>query len=102
MTEVYDYTSAPRRRGILDTSRSTKSKTVSGERGSPPQDESGSREIKTADLFRMLNSRFDEQEIRFKEMDSRFEAFQEGKSGELEKIAAEAGERRVTPPEPQR
>ena len=75
----------------------------------------------------MLNSHFDKQEKRY---DSRFEALQEdlrntnqgleelqlrmprprpadvgiqeGKSGELEEIATEAGERRITPPEPQR
>ena len=92
-------------------SRGTKSKAVSGEKSSSPQDESGSREMKIAELFRMLNSRFDEQEKRFnnhfdeqekrlKEMDSRFEVFQEGKPGELEGIATEAGERRITPPEP--
>ena len=136
--EVYDYTSAPRRRGILDMSRGTKSKAVSEEKGSPPQDESGSGEMKIADLFRILNSRFDEQEKRFnnrfdeqeKRSDSRFEALQddlrntnrrleelqlrvprprladvgiqEGKSGELEGIATEAGERRITSPELQR
>ena len=41
-------------------------KTVSGEKGSPPQDESGSGDRKIADLFWMLSermdSRFDEQE----------------------------------------
>ena len=49
-----------------------------------------------------FNNRFHEQEKRFKEMDSCFEAFQERKTGELEGIATEAGERRYTPPEPQR
>ena len=49
----------------------------------------------------MLDSRFEKQENRFKEMDSRFEALQEGKSGELEGIATEARERIITPPEPQ-
>ena len=107
-------------------SRGTKSKAVSGEKGSPPHDEYGSGEMKIADLLRMLNSRFDEQE---KRSDSRFEALQEdlrntnqrleelqhrvprprladvgiqeGKSGELEGIATEAGERIITPPEAQ-
>ena len=130
VTEVYDYTSAPRRRGILDVSRGTKSKAVSGEKSSPPPDKSGSREMEIADYFRMLNSRFDEQEKSSKERNSRFEALQEdprntnqrleelqvrvprprlvsvgvqeGKSGELERIATEAGERMITPPEPQR
>ena len=105
-TEVYDYTSAPRRRGILDMSRGTKSKAILREKGSPPQDESRSGEMKIADLCRTLSehmhSRFDEEEKRLKEIDSRFEAFLEGKSGELEGIATEAEERRITPPEPQR
>ena len=95
-------------------SRGTKSKAVSGE-------------MEIADYFRMLNSHFDEQEKRSKESDSPFEALQEdlrntiqrleelqlwvlrprladegvqeGKSGELEGIATEAGERRITQPE---
>ena len=75
MTEVYDYTSAPWRRGILDVSRSTKSKAVSGEKGSPRQDESGSIKMEIGDYFRMLNSRLDEQDKRSKERDSRFEAY---------------------------
>ena len=116
MKEVYDYaSSAPRRQGILDMSRGTKIKAVSGEKGSLPQDESGSGEMKMVDLIRMIcermdsrfdeqdkrfNNRFHEQEKRFKEMDSCFEAFQERKTGELEGIATEAGERRDTPPEP--
>ena len=37
VTEVYEYSSAPWRWGILDMSRGTKSKAVSGEQGSPPQ-----------------------------------------------------------------
>ena len=73
--EVYGYTSAPWRWAILDMSRGTKSKAVSGEKGSPPQDASGSGEMKIADLFRMLNSHFDEQQE--KRSDSRFEALQE-------------------------
>ena len=85
MTEVYHYTNAPRRRGILDVSRGTKSKAVSEEKGSPPQDESGHGEMMIADLFWMLNNRFDEREKRFnnrfdeqeKRSDSRFEALQE-------------------------
>ena len=121
MTEVYDYTSAPWRRGILDMSRGTKSKAVSGERGSLPRDESESGKMEITGYFRMLNSRLEEQE---KRSDSRFEALQEdlrntnqrleelqlqvprprladvgvqeGKSGELEGIATEAGERRIT------
>ena len=104
-------------------SRGTKSKAVSGEKGSPPRDESGSEKMEIADCFRMLNSRFDEQE---KKSDSRFEALQEdlsntnqrleerqlrvpqprladvgvqeGKSGELEGIATEAGKRIFTMP----
>ena len=54
--------------------RGTKCKAVSGEKGSPPQDEYGSGEMEIADLFRMLNSRFDKQE---KRSESRFEALQE-------------------------
>ena len=105
-------------------SRGTKSKAVSREKGSPPQGESGSGKMEMADFFKMLNSRLDEQE---KRSDSRFEAFQEDlrntiqrleelqlrvprprladvgvqerKSGELEGIATEAGERRITQPE---
>ena len=106
-------------------SRGTKSKAVSGEKGSPPQEESGSGKMEMTDYFKMLNNRSDEQE---KRSDSRFEALQEdlrntnqrleelqlrvprprladvgvqeGKSGELEGIATEAGE--ITLPEPQR
>ena len=78
MTEVYEYTSASRRRGILDMSRGTNNKAVSWEKGSPPQDESGPGDMKIADLFRMISKRLDGQENVFKEeMDSRFEAFQE-------------------------
>ena len=74
MTEVYEYTSAPWRRGILNMSRGTKSKVVPREKGLPSQDESGSGDIKIADLFRMINERFDKQHKRFKEeTDSRFE-----------------------------
>ena len=112
-------------------SRGTKSKVVSGGKGSPPQDESGSGNMEMADYFRMLNSRLDEQEKRFnnrfdeqeKRSDSRYEALQEdlrntnqrlgklqlrvpqprltdvgiqeGKSGELEGIATEDGEREL-------
>ena len=61
MTEVYDYNIAPLRRGILDMSRGTKSKAVSGK-------------MEMVDYFRMLNSRLDEQE---KRSDSRYEALQE-------------------------
>ena len=102
-------------------SRGTKSKAVFGEKGSPPQDESGSGKMEMADYFRMLNTRFDEHG---KRSDSHFAALQEnlrntiqrleelqvrvprprladvgvqeGKSGELEGIATEAGERRIT------
>ena len=91
-------------------SRGTKSRAVSGEKGSLPQDKSGSENMEIADYFRMLNSRLDEQE---KRSDGRYEALlqedlrntnqrleelqlrvprprladvgiQEGKSGELE------------------
>ena len=83
--------------------------------------------MEIADCSRMLNSHFDEQEKRSKERDSPFEALQEdlrntiqrleelqlwvprarladvvvqeGKSGELEGIATESGERRITQPE---
>ena len=55
-------------------SRGTKSKAVSGEKGSPPQEESGSEKMEIADYFRMLNSRLDEQD---KRSNSRFEALQE-------------------------
>ena len=57
---VFEY----RSQGILDMSRGTKSKAVSGEKDSPPQDESGSGKIEMADYFRMLNSRLDEHEER--------------------------------------
>ena len=60
VTEVYDYTSAPWRRGILDMSRGTKSKAVSGK-------------MEMVDYFRMLNSRLDEQE---KRSDVRYETLQ--------------------------
>ena len=42
VTEVYDYTSAPWRRGILDMSRGTRSKAFSGKK-------------EMVDYFRMLN-----------------------------------------------
>ena len=58
------------RRGILDMSRGTKTKAISGEKGSPPQDESGSGDMKIADLLGMLSERLDEQ-------DKKFEALQE-------------------------
>ena len=57
-------------------SRDTKIKAVSGEKGSQSQNESRSGDIKNADLFRMMNERFDEQKKFKEEMDSRFEAFQ--------------------------
>ena len=111
-------------------SRGTKSKAVSGEKGSPSQDESESGDMKIADLLRMMNERFGGQK-RFKEnMNSRFEAFQEdikntdqrfkelqlrvprprladkgiqeGKPDGRKDIATEARGRRITPPEPQR
>ena len=83
VTEVYDYTSAPWRRGILDMSRGTKSKAVSGEKGSPSRDESGSEKMEIADCFRMLNSRLDEQE---KRSDSRFEALQEDIKNTIQRL----------------
>ena len=62
-------------------SRGTKSKAVSGEKGSPPQDESGPEEMKMVDLYRMLckrmDSRFDEQDKISKERHSQCEALQE-------------------------
>ena len=104
-----------------------KARLFPGKKGSPLQDESGSGEMKIADLFRVLSERMDS---RFEIQDKKFEALQEdikntsqrleelqiwvlwprlagmgiqkGKSGELEGIATEAGERRITPPEPQR
>ena len=52
-------------------------KAVSGKKGSPPQDESGSGDMKITDLFRRpcerMDSCFDKQENRFKEMDSRLD-----------------------------
>ena len=60
MTEVYESTSVPWRRGILDMSRGTKNKAAPGEKGSSPQNESGSSGMKVADLFRMINGHFDE------------------------------------------
>ena len=81
-------------------------------------------------LCKRMDSRFDEQDKRSKERDSRFEVLQEdlkntnqrleelqlrvprprladvgiqeGKTRELERIATEAGERRITPPDSQR
>ena len=55
-------------------SRGTKSKAVSGEKGSSPQEESGSEKMEIADYFIMLNSRLDEQD---KRSNSRFGALQE-------------------------
>ena len=46
-------------------SRGTKRKTVSGEKGSPPQDESRSGDMKIADLFRMPRERLDEHDKKF-------------------------------------
>ena len=64
-------------------SRGTKSKTASGEKGSPPRDESGSEKMEIADYFRMLNSRLDEQENR---SDSRFEALQEDLRNTIQRL----------------
>ena len=49
-------------------------KAVSGEKGSPPQDESGSGDMKIADLFRMLSEHMGS---RFAIQDNKFEALQE-------------------------
>ena len=49
-------------------------KVISGEKGSPPQDESGSGDLKIADLFRMLCERMDSH---FEIQDKKFEALQE-------------------------
>ena len=104
-------------------SRGTKSKAVSGEKGSPPQDECGTGDLKISDLFRMLSESFDEhnkncealqEDIkntsqRLEELQLRVPrscladmGIQEGKFDELEGIATEAGGRRITPPELQR
>ena len=108
-------------------SRGTKSKAVSREKGSPPQVEARSGDMKIADRFRMLSERADS---RFVTQDKKHEALQEdiknknqrleelqlwvprprladmgiqeGTSGELEGIAIEAGKRRITPPDQQR
>ena len=66
-------------------SRGIKSKAIFGEKGSPPQDESESGDMKNADLFRVVSERLDEQDKRFKEemgnrfetQDKKFEAFHE-------------------------
>ena len=50
--------------------RGTKSKAVSGEKGSPSQDESAFGDMKIADLFRMMNARFGKQKRFKEEMDS--------------------------------
>ena len=120
---IYEYTSEPWRRTILDMSRGNKSKAVSGEKGSPPQDESGSGDLKIAERFRMMKERFQKQDNKFesfhediKNTTQRLEelqlrvprprladmGIQERKSGELEEITTETGGRRKTPPEPQR
>ena len=49
-------------------------KAVSGEKGSPPQDESKSGDMKIIDIFRMLSERMDS---RLKIQDKKFEALQE-------------------------
>ena len=49
-------------------------KVVSGEKDSPPQDESGSGDMKIVDLFRMLCKRIDSH---FEIQDKEFEALQE-------------------------
>ena len=49
-------------------------KAVSGEKGSPPQNESGSGDMKIADLFWMLCERMDSH---FEIRDKKFEALQE-------------------------
>ena len=48
-------------------------KAVSGEKGSPPQDEPGSGDMKIADRFRMLCDRMDNH---FEIQDTKFEALQ--------------------------
>ena len=126
-TEVFEYTSVPWRRGILDVSRGTRSKAASVEKNSSPQHESGSGDMKMADFFRMVNERFDEQDntlnscleelhedvknnkqrfkvLQFRVLQPRLEDMNthEGKSGELDEIATEAGVRRTTSPKPQR
>ena len=75
-------------------SRGMKSKAVSGEKGSPPQDESGSRKMEMADYFRVLNSRLDEREKRFnnrfdeqeKRSDSHFAALQEDLRNTIQRL----------------
>ena len=82
-------------------SRGTKSKAASGEKGSPPQNESGSGKMELADCFRMLNSRLGEQEKilnnRFNEQerrfDNRFEALQEDLRNTNSGAAATSGRR---------
>ena len=119
MTEVCEYTSAPWSRGILDVSGGTKSKAVSREKGSPSQDELRSGGMKIADLFLMMNERFDEQKRFKEEMDSQKDiknsnhrleqlqlrvprahladmGIQEWKSGELKEIATEVSGKRPT------
>ena len=76
VTKAYEHTSPPWRRGIFDMLRDTKSKAVSGEKGSPSQDESGSGDMKTDGLFPMMNECFDEKKRFKEEMDSRYKAFQ--------------------------
>ena len=104
-------------------SRGTKSKAVSGEKDSPSQDESGSGDMKIADIFQMMNERFEKWDKNFeafhedmKSTNQRLEELQlrvpwsrlanggtqEGKSVELEGIATETEGIRTIPPELQR
>ena len=58
-------------------SRGTKSKAVSEGKDSPPQDESGSGDIKMADHFRMITQSVKKPNDNFQAMDSHFEDFVE-------------------------
>ena len=75
-------------------SRGTKSKAVSGEKDSPPQNESESGKMEMADYFRMLTSRLDERQKIFnnrfdeqeKRSDSHFEAFQKDLRNTIQRL----------------
>ena len=60
-------------------------KAVSGEKSSPPQDESGSEDMKIADLFRMLCERMNSN---FEIQDKKFDTLQEDWRGIHQHVAS--------------
>ena len=68
-------------------------KAVSAEKGSPPQDEPGSGDMKIADLFRMLSERMDSH---FGIQDKKLEALQENIKNTNQRL--EELQLRVSPP----